>query len=155
MIIGIDPGLNGAIAFYAQDIDYLHIVDMPVVESVRNKKNRRVIDCAALTKKLAPFGGAEAWVEHVTASPQMGVVSAFNFGMGFGMLRGCLAALGIRFFPVVPAVWKPSLNVPADKKAARLRASELLPNHSHLWPLDKHDGRAEAALIALYGSRQK
>lgn len=30
----------------------------------------------------------------------------------------------------------------------------LLPTAVALWPLVKHDGRAEAALIALWGSRQ-
>jgi hypothetical protein len=30
----------------------------------------------------------------------------------------------------------------------------LLPQAAHQWPLRKHDGRAEAALLALYGARQ-
>jgi hypothetical protein len=44
--------------------------------------------------------------------------------------------------------------VPAEKDGARARASQLLPQHAGHWPLKKHDGRAEAALIALYGWRQ-
>jgi hypothetical protein len=28
-----------------------------------------------------------------------------------------------------------------------------MPAAAHLWPLIKHDGRAEAALLALYGLR--
>jgi hypothetical protein len=31
------------------------------------------------------------------------------------------------------------------------RANQLLPFCTDMWPLKKHDGRAEAALIAVYG----
>jgi hypothetical protein len=44
--------------------------------------------------------------------------------------------------------------VPKAKDGARARASQLLPAGVQLWPLVKHDGRAEAALLALYGVRQ-
>jgi crossover junction endodeoxyribonuclease RuvC len=43
--------------------------------------------------------------------------------------------------------------VPAGKDAARARACELLPRLADRWPLVKHHGRAEAALLALYGIR--
>jgi hypothetical protein len=43
--------------------------------------------------------------------------------------------------------------VPAAKDGARARASQLLPGAADQWPLVKHDGRAEAALIALWGIR--
>jgi hypothetical protein len=46
-----------------------------------------------------------------------------------------------------------ALRVPAEKDGARARASQLIPAGASWWPLVKHDGRAEAALIALYGSR--
>ena len=54
---------------------------------------------------------------------------------------------------VPPQVWKRRFNLTSDKDASRARASELLPAHAHLWPLKEHDGRAEAALLALYGAR--
>jgi hypothetical protein len=50
-------------------------------------------------------------------------------------------------------VWKKALGVPADKDGARARASQLMPENAWLWPLVKHDGRAEAALIAYWGIR--
>ena len=43
--------------------------------------------------------------------------------------------------------------IPKAKDGARARASELLPSYSHLWQRVKDDGRAEAALIALWGAR--
>jgi hypothetical protein len=42
----------------------------------------------------------------------------------------------------------------AGGNGARARATQLLPAAAHRWPLVKHDGRAEAALIAYYGRRQ-
>jgi crossover junction endodeoxyribonuclease RuvC len=52
---------------------------------------------------------------------------------------------------VRPNIWKKAIGCPKDKDMARMLASRLLPQHSDNWPLKKHDGRAEAALIALYG----
>jgi hypothetical protein len=40
--------------------------------------------------------------------------------------------------------------VPADKKAAVNRASELFPNCTAAWSRQMDHGRAEAAIIALY-----
>ena len=54
---------------------------------------------------------------------------------------------------VHPQRWKRELGVPAGKDGARARASQLLPQAAGQWPLKKHDGRAEAALISVFGSR--
>lgn len=159
MILGIDPGLNGALAFYEPMFDELEIVDMPTVEYKIGKRNHRQIDAHKLAHIIAKRdqkGELDlAYLEFVSASPQMGVTSAFNFGKGYGVVIGVLAGQGVPYTPVRPSVWKPSMNCPADKAAARLRASELMPQFAHLWPLAKHDGRAEATLIARYGSKQK
>ena len=40
---------------------------------------------------------------------------------------------------------------PADKNASRRRASEFFPDCADQWKLAKHDGRAEAAMLAWYG----
>ena len=41
----------------------------------------------------------------------------------------------------------------AIKSVARGRAQEAFPAHAEVFSLVKHDGRAEAALIALFGQR--
>jgi hypothetical protein len=46
------------------------------------------------------------------------------------------------------------MGVTKSKDGCRARASQLLPEAADQWPLRRHDGRAEAALIALYGARQ-
>ena len=54
---------------------------------------------------------------------------------------------------MTPQRWKKALSLGQGKDAARARASQLLPAHAHYWQRVKDDGRAEAALIAVYGQR--
>jgi hypothetical protein len=40
-----------------------------------------------------------------------------------------------------------------NKDASRQKASMLFPKFAHLWARKKDDGRAEAVLLAHYGSK--
>lgn len=151
MIVGIDPGFTGAwfalhptgCGFEYDDLDVLgsgrdkHLNAMKLVDQM---KTIRLIHNIELIV-----------VEKVTSSPQMGVASSFRFGETFGAIRGVVAALEVRVEYVAPAIWKRALKVSADKDKARMRAQELMPACRAAWPLKKHDGRAEAALLAWYG----
>ncbi len=79
----------------------------------------------------------------------------FNFGRGYGQIEGVLAALEIPVTLVTPQVWKRSLSVPADKSASRARAAQLWPGLAGTFSRVRDDGRAEAALIGLYGAQQR
>lgn len=146
-ILGIDPGMSGAIALY--DGDELLIRDMPVFK--RNKTKR--IDCHTLLKYMQESHIDHAYIEQVNAFG-MGASSAYNFGWTCGAIEACVAALSIPFTYVTPQKWKKAMQCPKDKDAARMRATQLLPQFAHNWDLKKHDGRAEASLIALYGYNQ-
>lgn len=147
-ILGIDVGMYGALSFY--DIDELIIFDMPIMG--RNKTSR--VDCHKLAEIIFNQAPDHAYVEQVNAFG-MGATSAYNFGWGCGAIEGVLSTLKVPYTYVTPQKWKGALNVPKDKDAARSRASQLLPAFAHNWPLKKNDGRAESALIALYGVNQK
>lgn len=150
MIIGIDPGLSGAI-FLLQGDDS-DVFDMPVTERLVNGKLKRQIDPASLARIL-PTDAEFVIVEQVSAMPGQGVTSSFNFGFTAGAIQGVVAALGLPLRTVHPQVWKRKFGLLGQPKdASRAEASRRLPQHAHLWPLKKHDGRAEAALLALYGS---
>lgn len=153
MIIGVDPGLHGAVALYRSEKDF-GVFDMPTFELVRNNKKKHELDPHTLARLLTPYRLATAWLEQVGSMPGQGVSSVFSFGKSYGIVIGVLATLGIPYNFVTPQVWKKAMQVPASKDAARARASQLLPLHTNKWNLVKHDGRAEAALIALYGFRQ-
>ena len=152
-IIGIDPGLSGAIAVFEGET--LTIDDMPTHTVVRGGKEKRELDRAVLASFLRERESLIAYVEQVGAMPGQGVTSMFSFGKSYGTVLGILAAYGIPTFHVTPQAWRKALQVRPGKDGSRLRASELMPQFADMWPLKKHDGRAEAALIAYYGLQQQ
>jgi len=149
MIIAADIGIKGALAF--MEGQNLTVCDIPTLTT----NGKTTVDIYQLSNIIfkQPFV-EHAYIEQVAARPGQGVVSMFSFGKTYGIILGILAAKGIPITYVTPGKWKKDLGVQADKDAARARASELMPQHAHLWPLKKHDGRAEAALIAYWGSRK-
>lgn len=148
-IIGIDPGVSGAVAILsARGVFAVH--DMPTVTVGR--KARREVDAHSLAELLRPLAdGAVAIVERQSARPGQGVVSMFGLGRSLGAVLGVMAGLSIPVRMVAASVWKAALGVPVDKALARARASELLPAGAGDWRRVKDHGRAEAALLALYG----
>ena len=78
-IIGIDPGLSGAIAIL-EDNKVLGIYDIPVMSE--GKKNKRQLNSAQLVKiireNINPEDENVVVVEQVNAMPGQGVTSMFN-----------------------------------------------------------------------------
>lgn len=146
LTIGIDPGLTGAIAFMADD-GLPCVYDLPVIRD----KSLAWIDGAALQSLIInerEGRQATAMVEQVSAMPKQGVTSSFHFGVGFGSILGVLQALSIPIEFVRPGAWKKASGLNSDKKAALHKARLLYPDID--LHLEKHDGRAEALLIARY-----
>jgi crossover junction endodeoxyribonuclease RuvC len=156
LIAGIDPGLEGAVALLecsGFDVRLVDIIDMPLLDLSRGRKSRREIDVHALAAIFREQPPAEAYLERAGARPRQGVSSSFRYGDGYGAIRGILVALDIPLTRIDPGIWKRLLSVPAAKDGARARASEIFPGQSGRWRLVKHHGRAESALIALYGAK--
>jgi hypothetical protein len=93
----------------------------------------------------------EVVIELVHSMPAQGVASSFKFGMAYG----AAVALAQRFHSpchmIRPQVWKKGMGLSSDK-------NESLDMARMLWPdaplkLKKHDGRAEALLMAEYWRR--
>jgi len=151
IFIGIDPGLNGAIAQIVANV--ARVWDMPTVALPNGK---RAVDAGALSRLIGEVGGphtARAAVEDVHAMPGQGVASMFNFGRSLGVIEGALAANGIPYIKVRPQTWKAHHGLMRQEKdASRARAIKLFP-HLPL-ALKKHEGRAEAMLIASWLSQQ-
>lgn len=153
MIVGIDPGASGAIAFFDPKGGTLHVHDMPVMEIERSGKTKREISPTLLANILHDDHGHNiVWIEKVGAMPGQGVSSMFQFGRGVGMIEGVIAAEGLSLNYVTPQAWQKAVGVRGGKDGSRLRAMELFPKYSDLFRLKKWDGRAEAALIAWYGA---
>ncbi len=151
LILGIDPGLSGALALLDQNGKVLAIEDMPTIEIVVNGKKRRSVPPAALAAMIKNMAPQRAFLESVGVRPGEGAVGAFSFGRNLGQIEGVLAALQIPTTLVHPATWKRRMNIPADKGGARLKAMALFPDKVDLFKRVKDDGRAESALLAYYG----
>ena len=163
-IVGIDPGLSGAVALFdphpihAEHSELrLQIIDMPLHEIKVAGKKRRQLDLYQLARwfDLKAADMRHAFIESVHAMPKQGVSSSFSFGFAAGAVQGIVAASFVPMTLVSPRQWKAAMKLSADKDASRRLASQRLPAFAHLWARAKDDGRAEAALLALYGSIAK
>ena len=128
-IIGIDPGLSGAIAILV-DNKVLDIFEMPVMSE--GKKNKRQLNSALLVKLLKDNilenEEVSVVVEQVNAMPGQGVTSMFNFGQTFGAIKGVCAALELPIFFVRPSKWKKHFElINSSKDSSRTKAIEMYP----------------------------
>jgi len=69
------------------------------------------------------------------------------------MIEGILAALKMPVTFVAPATWVKGVGRVQGKDASRARAMELFPDYQDQFKRVKDDGRADAALIAYWGSK--
>lgn len=160
-IMGIDPGYDGAIAILASRDDGFDISvwDLPTYALMVNKKHKRRLDLYAIATwmDLWSAGVDKVVIENPNALPGQGITSAFNFGGACLALQMAVAAQGLSVRLVPPAVWKHALHLPhgekTDKKdASRRLAVHLYPKTSPLLTRKKDHNRAEAILLAHYGT---
>ena len=147
MILGIDPGISGALAWVSDDGHLICTSDMPVIEINKKKKVSPYILADMLKARTCTL----AVIEEVSAMPGQGVTSMFGFGYSAGILAGVCAGLMIPTVLYRPAVWKRAAGVPADKGAARQMAQRFWPGCRDFDRV-KDDGRAEAALLARWSA---
>jgi crossover junction endodeoxyribonuclease RuvC len=154
IIVGIDPGISGALCFFSNG-NVIDVIDMPTMaEGKKNKKqvNGRQIFNEILNIKNS-FAGHKinVVVEQVSAMPGQGVTSMFNFGQSFGVIKGICSAMELPIFYVRPAKWKKYFNlINAEKDASRTKVIEMFPKISQKLSRKKDNNKADAILIAKY-----
>lgn len=140
-ILGVDPGLSGALVFLTLSGDLAEIEDMPHVG--------KEVNAHMIARLILGYGPVRhAVVERAQSMPKQGISGAFNYGTGYGKILGVLAALDIPTVHVAPSQWKKRWNLGKDKNMSRQRATERWPGWADSFKLIKNDGRAEAALMA-------
>ena len=157
IVVGIDPGLNGAIAVL-QDKKVLSITDMPVMAD--GKKNKRQLNNAQLAeilrKNTSEGDEISIVVEQVNAMPGQGVTSMFNFGQTFGAIKGICAALELPIFFVRPSKWKKHFElINSSKDSSRTKAIEMYPKLSNQLTKKKDVNKSDAILIARFFSETR
>ena len=144
----------------------LGVWDTPTGKTGTTKKSKRIYFPAQMVQVLEEiwtetkrFAFASdlplVFIERVHSMPKQGVASAFNFGMGYGLWQGIVSGLNWPMELVTPQQWMKVMMTGQlrGKDAGRGRAMELWPSNVSDFELKKHDGRADATLIAEYGRR--
>jgi len=155
-IVGIDPGLNGAIAIL-QD-RRAEIFPCPVI-TIRPKSRKRDFLPAEMAR-LIPNDAALAVLEKAQAMPKQGTASTFRTGRGFGLWEGILVTKGLPYVIVHPKTWQREFlrDISGDnpKTKSIIAAKRLFPGIS----LRRNEnsrkddsGFADALLLAAYGHR--
>lgn len=137
--IGIDPGKSGSISAMWDDGK-----PFPQHQSLDSTE-------ADIADYLLQFDMTKmkCVIEKVSSSPQMGVVSAFTFGKGYGVLLGILTCQKIPFREVTPQKWQKEMGcmTKGDKNVSKRKAQQL-------WPEMKITHKtADSLLIAEYCRR--
>lgn len=152
-VIGIDPGLTGAIVVLSGD--EMETFSMPLQEN-------KDVDFEKVRLILADIGSGHVFLER--AMPlAMGAKHAFNYGRGFMALELAVKLSGLAVTYVEPAKWVKLMHEGISKdlkpKAKSLIAVQrLFPNLVAKIPKTPksgkmHEGVVDALLIAGFGAR--
>lgn len=156
LILGIDPGLKGALAVLDTANNKIELHDAPVVNI---KNSRYEYDILKIVRILESTHVDICILEQSFAMPGQGGVSMFSIGKGFGMYQGILMALHIPFEIVHPKKWQKICGVMGGKisgknKHAFIVASRLFQSAELITQRGRIiDGRVDALLLVEYGRR--
>lgn len=148
VVIGIDPGLGGAIAAVRRIEGATYCLDTiywdggsGVIELLRHYANT--------------WPKPEVWLEKVNAMPKQGIASTWKFAQNFGFYTGAVPALQLPLRIVRPVDWQKGLGLPkvqsktAHKNNLKSVAAAMFPDVKVTLK------NADALLIAHHGLIQK
>lgn len=174
-IMGIDPGLRGAAALLRRgwnrhgrfSYTFLDMADLETVE-IENRSHRqldtrhlrRLIerwdpDIVVLEDVQPPVRGNKFGGPDEQRMSNMSASDAFRFGRTCGIIYGIVCAYEIEPVMVNPRSWKHHFGLKgSDKKPHVACIKQLAPSSAPFITLAKHDGRADAALMALWHAQK-
>lgn len=154
MVVGIDPGLSGGIAWIGKDGEHCCCV-MPVID--------KRPDIQAIGTLLTGLKPNKVYIERLDWTGGQGATSAKTCGVAYGMLIGFLAARMVPTVEVPASKWKASMGVTGAKLTPKQKKEKSIALAMSLFPCAElkatpkckvyHDGMGEALLIAEYGRR--
>lgn len=153
-VLGVDPGVKGALCLLCLADRSVQVFDTPVKDGLVD--GVRLSGIVELCKMQTEPDGLRGVVENVCGRPrQMGV---FAFGRSTGLVHGVLDAMSVPYETVAPSQWKPAMGLrrlekesqAENKSHARELAMRLFPKSAEAFKRVRDDGRAEAALISFF-----
>lgn len=149
-IMGIDPGLTGAVFVYNTDS---HEFQSHRLESLNGK-----IDVQSLASFFLRQSPDHIFVEEIFLSGREGGRSAMTIGSNYGRIMAVVEGSQIPYTEVMPRVWQRALGLKGgSREIIKQSAQELAVKRFTLLPFlfgkskKPHDGCTDAACIALYG----
>ena len=157
IIVGIDPGLTGAVAA-VDSAGTCTVEDIPTVDLPGDGLIRRRVDGLALARMLrnmVPAGHACMVV--IEAVQTMGgknnaVQTQGSLMRTLGAIEAAAEILRMPMQPALPRVWKRFYGLGNEKGRSLEIARTLYPTAP--LKLAKHHNRAEALLLAHYGKEE-
>jgi hypothetical protein len=156
IVIGVDPGLTGAIVAIDSRAGVIECADMPTAENgIETGSMKRWVCAAALRDLLAEWSGRHEFAREsvltvlerpipMPSLPAQTIASQFDT---FGVLRAELERLA-KLQVITPQEWKKFYGIGHDKDKARTVATTLYPDAAAFFKRIKDHNRAEACLIA-------
>jgi crossover junction endodeoxyribonuclease RuvC len=142
-ILGVDPGLSGALAYYTPDhASYITCEDMPVVA--------KTVNAAILASRIRQMRPCVAVVEIASTRPGLSSQSVLKTGTGYGVILGVLAALEIPTHLVTPQTWKKHFRLDATRTNPATSQPASGPSSPSASRASRTMGRAEACLMARW-----
>lgn len=149
-VMGIDPGLQGAIGFLALDRSHAEVHPLPVIDGEIDVMTLSGVVAEARSRLDVRF----CLIEQAMVLPTQGSVSGFTIGKNYGRLLTFLEMAVLPFEEIRPSKWKKMMfgavkyeSKKEMKQAAVLHARKLFPQLASELKLTK-DGLSEALLLA-------
>lgn len=164
VVVGYDPGASGAaVAVRSADRTAVWVRD---VAHIGGRLSPAWAAQAVTASFVSADGGGVLWVLEtpMTKAGVQSIQTAATSATNFGVMLGVLSLMGAPYEETPPAAWKTRMRLTlgagakpkAKKELAVRRAVELMPGLASAFTsfgprggVTLHDGRAEAALIAL------
>lgn len=150
--MGIDPGLDGAIATW--DGKELIIRDVPAIKA---RSRGREVSLPPLRKIIYELNEPPCdvvYIERNSSRPAEGGASGRKSGLVEGILVGAAVMQCVATYRPTPNQWKKKCGLTADKEYSRTKAIETFPEFHELFSRKKDHNRAEAALLAYFAYRE-
>ena len=150
-VVGIDPGVGGAVAAYDRVAQRWSVHSTPVVPVKRGRTIRREYDLPEMVRLIRQLRPLQAVIEQQGPQPKQGVVAAFGTGAGYYAWQAILVACGVPYERVRPQVWKAQFGLQGQpKQMSVLRFVEQVPELGGTLVRVKHHNHAEAGLLVLW-----